>query len=286
MGVNSPYLLPEGNVQIAFSGGRTSAFMLRQILDANGDLPDRVVVTFQNTGREMPETLDFVAEVALRWGVRIVWLEYRGTAPLFEVVSHNSASRDGRPFDELIERKRYLPNVMQRFCTQELKIRTAKRYLVNELKWERWTNCVGLRADEPHRLNKPPPKDRWTVWTPLATALVARRDVSAFWAQQPFDLRLPNVAGNCWLGNCDGCFLKSEAHVAAFAREFPERALWWEQAEARVSAMESQAGRRSDNAQFSKRYSRAELREFMSRQGDWAFETEGVFCQTDDGECF
>lgn len=282
----SPYALPEGNVQIAFSGGRTSAYMLRQLLDANGDLPDRVVVTFQNTGREMPETLDFVAEVALRWGVRIVWLEYRRAAPFFDVVSHNSASRDGRPFDELIDKKSYLPNVMSRFCTQELKVRTAKRYMVNELKWKRWTNCVGLRADEPNRLNKPPSKDRWTVWTPLATAGIARRDVAAFWDQQAFDLRLPNVAGNCWLGNCDGCFLKSEAHVAAFARDYPERALWWERAEARVSALESQKGRRRDNAQFSKRYSRAELRDFMDRQGDWAFDAEGVFCQTDEGECF
>ncbi len=32
------YLLPDGPVQIAFSGGRTSAYLLRQILDANGGL--------------------------------------------------------------------------------------------------------------------------------------------------------------------------------------------------------------------------------------------------------
>jgi len=66
----SPYVLPSGKVQIAFSVGRTSAYMLRQILDANGGLPTdgRVQVTFQNTGREMPQTLDFVAEVGRRWG--------------------------------------------------------------------------------------------------------------------------------------------------------------------------------------------------------------------------
>lgn len=60
------YLLPDGNVQVAFSGGRTSAYLLRQVLDANGGLPDRAVVTFQNTGREMPQTLDFVQEVGER----------------------------------------------------------------------------------------------------------------------------------------------------------------------------------------------------------------------------
>jgi len=64
----SPYILPNGNVAIAFSGGRTSAYMLHQILEASGDLPERVIVSFQNTGREMPETLDFMQECGDRQG--------------------------------------------------------------------------------------------------------------------------------------------------------------------------------------------------------------------------
>lgn len=274
------YLLPDGNVQIAFSGGRTSAYMLREILDANGGIPDRAVVTFQNTGREMPETLDFVQEVGARWGVNIVWLEYRGVMPLFEVVSHNSAARDGEPFDALIRKRMYLPNQQMRFCTIELKIRTAKRYLMS-LGWRHWTNCVGIRADEPHRLNKPKPKDRWTVWTPLADAGIGSHHVGDFWRAQPFDLRLPNVGGNCWLGNCDGCFLKSEANIAAFTRDFPERAAWWERAEATATALTGSASA----AFFSKRYTRAGMREYMERQGDWALSTDGALCQKSDGEC-
>lgn len=79
--------------------------MLHHILEANGGLPDRCIVTFQNTGREMPQTLDFVQEVGDRFGVKIVWLEYRPDAPKYEVVSHNSASRDGEPFEALIRKK-------------------------------------------------------------------------------------------------------------------------------------------------------------------------------------
>lgn len=311
-----PYILPEGNVQIAFSGGRTSAYMLRQIIDANGGLPDRVQVTFQNTGREMPETLDFVAEVGDRWGVNVVWLEYRPGAAMhdwqfnavarafgyryaerfrlwwvpdprgFSEVSHNSASRDGEPFLALVLSKQYLPNQQTRFCTIELKIRTAKRYLVS-LGWPRWVNATGIRADEPHRLNKPKPKDRWTTWNPLAAAGRGRHHVAAFWQAQPFDLRLPNVGGNCWLGNCDGCFLKSEAHIAAFTRDFAERAAWWERVEAMIGALETSKGRPKDNSQFSKRYSRAEIRDFMDRQGDNFDQLTrlGILCQADDGEC-
>lgn len=281
--VISPYLLPDGNVQIAFSGGRTSAYLLHQILDANGGLPDgghgRVRVTFQNTGREMPETLDFVQEVGERWQVPITWLEYRSAVPFFEVVSHNSAARNGEPFEALIRRRKFLPNQQARFCSTELKVRTAKRWL-RSLGWEHWTNAVGIRADEPHRLNKPPPKDRWTVWTPLADAGVGRHHVSEFWSRQPFDLRLPNVRGNCWLGNCDGCFLKSEASIASLTRDYPERAAWWEDMERLASTLTSGTA-----ATFSKRYYRKDLRSFIERQGDWVFSTEGVFCQADGGEC-
>lgn len=278
----NPYLLPEGNVQIAFSGGRTSAYMLHEILEANGGIPDdRCEVTFQNTGREMPQTLDFIREVGERWQVPITWLEYRAATPHFEIVGYQGASRNGEPFEALIERRKYLPNQATRFCTTELKVWTAKRYL-RSLGWNYWTNAVGLRADEPHRLNKPPPKDRWAVWTPLADAEIGKTDVAAFWNRQPFDLQLPNVKGNCWLGNCDGCFLKSEANIAAFTRDYPERAAWWEAMETKVKGLTT-----SDAAaHFSKRYGRKKLREIIERQGDWLFDTEGALCQADDGECF
>lgn len=319
----SPYTLPEGNVQIAFSGGRSSAFMLHQILEANGDLPDRVEVTFQNTGREMPQTLDFVQEVGRRWGVNIVWLEYRPTIPFFELIGHNSASRNGEPFEALIRKRKFLPNQQSRFCSTELKVRTAKRYL-RSIGWDYWTNCVGIRADEPRR-HKPEGvrfKDRWTIWQPMAKAGVGKGHVADFWRAQPFDLQLPNVKGNCWLGNCDGCFLKSEAHVAAFTRDYPEQSAWWDVQEAyiqdmwpsltpwqrlrriiaadpslpeklraaygkpiRHSVIQSMVDQPRSAGQFSKRYSRAELRDFMERQGDWALSTEGVLCQADDGEC-
>ncbi len=307
------FLLPDGPVQIAFSGGRTSGYMLYRLLEANGGLPDRVEVTFQNTGREMPQTLDFVREVAERWGVKVIWLEYRpgrsvmdrftpemdallsslpllrglrawceehASDALFEEVSHNSASRAGEPLAALVLRRQYLPNQATRFCTIECKVRTAKRYL-RSLGWDHWTNCVGLRADEPHRLNKPAPKDRWTVWHPLADAGVGRAEVAAFWEAQPFDLQLPNVSGNCWLGNCDGCFLKSEANIAALTREYPQRASWWEQ----VEALGAFIANRPTGGRFSKRYGRRGIREMVERQGDWLFDDEDRLCQASHGEC-
>lgn len=316
----SPYKLPDGNVQIAFSGGRTSAYMLHKILETNGQIPDRAVVTFQNTGREMPQTLDFVQEVASRWRVNVVWLEYRTETPFFEHVNHNSAARKGEPLAALIKKRSFLPNQNSRFCTTELKVRTAKRYL-RSLGWDHWTNCVGIRADESHRSTNPP-KDRWTIWRPLVDAGISKRDVAAFWRAQKFDLRLPNVKGNCWLGNCDGCFLKSEANVAAFTRDYPERGAWWEEQEAYIASLwpslsrwqrlrriiaadpnlatklreaygrpipptviKMMVDKPRSAAQWSKRYGRAELRQFINRQGDLAFSDKDTLCQANDGEC-
>lgn len=280
----NPYLLPEGNVQISFSGGRTSGFMLHQIAEANGGLPDRCEVIFTNTGREMPQTLDFVAEVGRRWGIGITWLEYRRGLPGYEVVGWQGAARDGEPFDALIDQKQYLPNQQSRFCTSELKVRPAKRYLIAK-GWGNWMAAIGIRADEQARVKREPLKERWQRWYPLDDAGITKRDVAAFWAGQPFDLELPNVRGRTQLGNCDGCFLKSEAARAALARDYPRRAAWWQRAEARIGALETTKGRPKDNAQFSRRGCWSEVIGFIKVQGDWVFDDEAYLCQVDDGEC-
>lgn len=171
----SPYFIT-GPALISFSGGRTSGFMLRQILDAHGgDLPFDFHVCFFNTGKEFPQTLDFVHEVETRWRVNVIWLEFRNDfLPHLPTdvsihkytarVNYETASRKGEPFNALTSRKKYLPNQRQRFCTQELKIRQG----INWMKFcgvEWWTQVIGFRADEPHR---------------LAKRSVAKRDVDLF----------------------------------------------------------------------------------------------------------
>jgi len=118
----NPYKLPDGNVVISFSGGRTSGYMLHEILNANGDLPDRCRVVFANTGREMPETLDFVQECSERWSVPITWVEFdEETDAQVQTVNYQSASRDGEPFLALIKKDKRLPDAVRRFCTRRLK---------------------------------------------------------------------------------------------------------------------------------------------------------------------
>jgi 3'-phosphoadenosine 5'-phosphosulfate sulfotransferase (PAPS reductase)/FAD synthetase len=51
-------------IQVSFSGGRSSAMMAKIMID---NYPkDELIFTFANTGRELPETLDFVNECDIR----------------------------------------------------------------------------------------------------------------------------------------------------------------------------------------------------------------------------
>lgn len=255
--------------------------MLHHIAEANGGIPDRVRVVFANTGREMPQTLDFVNEVGARWEIPIVWVEFDPRPPAgerFRVVSHNSAARDGEPFSDLIKRKRFLPNCVARFCTGDLKVKPSRDYL-RSLGWEYWISALGIRADEPGRVNRAPQKERWQRWYPLADAGVTRRAVARFWKRQPFDLRLLNIDGKTPLGNCDGCFLKSEANLAALARDYPDRHAWWEEQEASVSELTLGHG-----GTFNKNWSRRSLRWSVENQAE-LFDVEDGFCQASGGEC-
>jgi hypothetical protein len=225
----NPYKL-DGPSIISFSGGRTSAFMLRQILDAhNGELPQDAHVIFCNTGLEHHGTYRFINEIAINWNVPIVWLEWR-QGRKWERVSYETASRNGEPFSALIDAKNGLPNLRMRFCTQELKIFTIKRYAEQHLKFDEWTEIIGLRYDEPRRVAR---LDRWPgsrdVFAPMYHAKHDLSAVKAYWSSSPFDLDIPPNAGNCV-----GCFLKGANKLSQAVKESPSYFDWWVRMESRV----------------------------------------------------
>src|SRR3546814_12264385 len=92
----------------------------------------------------------FVQECSQRWGVLVTWTEFRAAAPFFAEEGYQGASRNGEPFDALIDKKQYLPNQHSRFCTQELQIRPAKRYL-RPTAWDRVHAAMTTRPDQPTR---------------------------------------------------------------------------------------------------------------------------------------
>jgi 3'-phosphoadenosine 5'-phosphosulfate sulfotransferase (PAPS reductase)/FAD synthetase len=201
---------------INFSGGRTSAYMTKRLIDEGGEY----LITFQNTGKEMQGTLDFINECDKQWNLNIVWLEYRKPAS-FEVVTYETASRNGRPYKELLEqRPSSIPNMQFRYCTQELKIMTLKRYL-KSIDITEYTSFNGIRYDEPRRWQKTKDSD-YDVELPLVKWKVNKQDVLNFWKEQPFDLKV-----NEPYGNCDCCFLKGKGKLSIIAKEKPDLFQWW-----------------------------------------------------------
>lgn len=263
---------------ISFSGGRTSAYMLRLMLDSyGGTLPSDCKVIFSNTGKEMEETLAFVHECGERWRVPIVWLEYRAPKD-FEVVTFETASRNGEPFEAIIDQRQYLPNPVARFCTAELKICTMHKYL-RSLGWESWANYLGIRADEPRRLAKltrsseTKDEDRCAPLGPLG---VTAADVGEFWENNDFDLRLPNIGGKTSHGNCDLCFLKGPNQIKSLIAQEPTRAEWWARMEEKKIGVKSPAAAyfRSDRPSY-----RQMQRNALEQQDMFGIEAEeGIEC--------
>lgn len=273
-----------GPACISFSGGRTSAYMLWRVLESNGGtLPPETVVCFANTGKEDEATLRFVRDCSAHWQVPIAWLEYR-SGGAFEVVTFDTASRAGQPFEAIIRKRNYLPNPMARFCTAELKVLTIERYL-KTTGWTEWDSLIGVRADEPARVAKMranPSGGRSGVerLVPLADAGVTADMVGMFWRSQPFDLGLPNVGGKTLHGNCDLCFLKGAGQVLSLIAEKPERAVWWAKMEDSIST----PGIRNGALWRTDRPSYAAMAKFAAEQRDMfaAEQEDAIACYCGD----
>lgn len=207
------------NLFVSFSGGRTSGYMTKRILDQWRDRYDRVVILFANTGKEQEATLRFVEQCDRAFGLGVVWVEAvvhpeRGKGTTHRVVSFNTASRKGEPFEAAI-RKFGIPNKHYPHCTRELKQRPMFSYL-RSLGWKpgSFEIAIGIRVDEVDRISARAETDH--IVYPLVKWGVKKTDVLAWWRQQPFDLYLPEH-----LGNCDFCWKKSLRKHLTLALEHP-----------------------------------------------------------------
>ena len=261
--MKNPYYTDEPTA-ISFSGGRTSAYMLYKVIEAHGGtLPDHVKVVFANTGKEMPETLDFVRDCGIRWGVDIIWLECLAREGgegenkfVYEtlVVDYETASRNGEPFASLIKARNYLPNPVARFCTSELKVRRIQQHLDSINFDPDHVQFIGLRADEPRRAIKMHDKknDGHECFCPLYVDGITKEDIHDFWKVQNFDLRLYNRGGVTDWGNCDLCFLKGARKKASLIRERPDLADWWIEQESIERGAGAAGTFRNDQPSYSK----------------------------------
>ena len=112
---------------LSLSGGKDSTALAIYMRDR---VPEMEYV-FMDTGKELPETYEYIDKLEAYLGKRIERLK-----------------RDDVTFEDLLKARRgFLPSPQIRWCTEYLKIVPFERYVGDDL----CINYVGIRADEAQR---------------------------------------------------------------------------------------------------------------------------------------
>lgn len=166
----------EHDIICSFSSGRTSALMAKNLITEIGDRPilvfgnkgkpkfkawntiynKRLIIVFTNTGKEREESLIFANKCDLEFNFNLNWLEAivnnkKGIGSKAKKVNYITASRKGEPFEAIIQ-KLGIPNSARSKCSSELKTNVVRAF-AREIGFRNYYNAVGIRIDEPKRLN-------------------------------------------------------------------------------------------------------------------------------------
>lgn len=210
---------------ISFSGGRTSGYMAKLLIDKYKDKRD-IFTIFANTGKEREETLLFVNQCDVEFNLNVIWIESvqnhgQRKSATYKIVDYKSASRNGDPFEDMIK-KHGIPNMAFPHCTRELKTTPINNYLKDLGIYDDCEMAIGIRLDEPKRIKK---KEK--IIYPLVKEFPTTKImVHKWWKQQKFDLQLKDYEGNC-----DMCWKKSKRKLLTMIIENPQLVDWWNQME-------------------------------------------------------
>ena len=197
---------------VSFSGGRTSAYLSYLMKKMHAD---DVHFVFMDTGFEHPKTYEFVRKVNSEFKLNLICLRTDFDTPLGEgnkhiVVDIDDICLDMKPFKDMMQ-KYGVPYIGGMFCTDRMKLVPFKKYCNEKYGKGNYETWLGIRADEPKRINKT------SGFKYLADiSEFEKDDILDFWKSQSFDLGLPE-----YLGNCVFCPKKSNLKLASAHRDEP-----------------------------------------------------------------
>lgn len=203
------------NILISVSGGETSMYMAHWCKE-NWSKDNNLIYVFANTGEENEETLLFIEKCSKHFDLDIIWVEcvtnekYRKGVDA-KVVTYETASRNGEPFEAMI-RKHGIPNMSFKHCSRELKGNTITKYL-KDIGFEMDYKAIGIRVDEIDRMTE----DKTCLY-PLVKLGKTKPHVNIFWREMPFRLTLKGFEDNCKV-----CWKKTLRKLLTIAKYHPER---------------------------------------------------------------
>ena len=199
---------------VSFSGGRTSAYLCKVMIDKFGK--DNVDFIYMDTGAEHPKTYEFIKKVNEEFKLGLVCLRGDFSRPLgggvyYNVVDINDLKQDLKPFEQMAA-KYGVPYIGGMFCTDRMKLKPFKKYCDDAYGKKSYETWLGIRADEPKRLT---PKPFIKYMAEITDA--EKQDILNYWSKMPFDLGIEE-----WLGNCVFCPKKSNLKLASAQRDEPK----------------------------------------------------------------
>ena len=179
---------------VSFSGGRTSAYLCKVMIDKFGR--DNVDFVYMDTGAEHPKTYEFIRKVDEHFGLNLTCLRGDFSAPLgkgvnYRVVSIDDICHDLVPFKEMMA-KYGVPYIGGMFCTDRMKLVPFTKYCQEKYGRGNYETWLGIRSDEPNRL-----RTKKDIRYLAEISDFEKEDVIDFWDEMPFDLEIPEHLGNC-----------------------------------------------------------------------------------------
>jgi hypothetical protein len=176
-----------------FSGGAASAYAA--ILVAERENKGDVILLNSDTGAEHPDTRRFMRDISDYLGIE---------------VTHADAGYD---LWDCIERNHALPSYFMPFCTRELKLESANRYLAGLGEYVQYN---GFGVDEWRRVQR-----SWArgVVSPLFDLGLTGAEAKSKLVEMGF--RLPEAYEYLEHNNCIPCFKAGKGHFKRVWEHFP-----------------------------------------------------------------
>lgn len=201
---------------VSFSGGRTSAYMSKWLLDNKSDEYDLIFI-FMNTSSEDERSLEFVNKCDIEFGLNLVWLEAdinkeKGIGTTYKITNFKDAKRSNEIFMEMVEAFG-IPNQSYPHCNRELKLQPFEKWRKDHAPDS--YRAIGIRVDEIDRMAVNAEKTK-IIYPLIKWHPSTKGNVLHFWSRQGFDLNIPEHYGNCVT-----CWKKSERKLLTLANDNP-----------------------------------------------------------------